>query len=221
MNNTSSSTNTNGAKEKISNSTSVNPNQIDPVTETNEQIRQESDKTIDINPNLLFEPYPSSGIAPLTVKFETAENLEKVEWNFGDGSSSRQTGNIEHTFESPGTYHVVLKYFTADGNMINKQVAIEVRSDLEIPFIPNIFSPNGDGSNDIFTFEASHLADYEVTLFDQSGKKVHSWKKVNSGWDGRLNSGKEAKEGTYFYVIFATGEDGHHNTQSGILQLIR
>jgi len=67
----------------------------------------------------------------------------------------------------------------------------------------NVFSPNGDGINDVFRINyKGDLANcVEVTIFNRWGEIVYTSNTEKSGWDGRTQSGDKASPGTYFYVI--------------------
>ncbi|MBR2618219.1 MAG: gliding motility-associated C-terminal domain-containing protein [Paludibacteraceae bacterium] len=73
----------------------------------------------------------------------------------------------------------------------------EVRA-ITSELFPNIFTPNGDGVNDIL------LADYSISIFDRNGNLLY---KGSEGWDGTVN-GKPANQGVYLYVIELTDEAG-------------
>ncbi len=87
--------------------------------------------------------------------------------------------------------------------------------------IPNVFTPNGDGSNDAFTVDGVNLASVEGEIFNRWGQKMFSWDNVNGHWDGRTNAGSEVPDGTYFYIIRAIGADGTEYFQKGTVSLIR
>jgi gliding motility-associated-like protein len=164
---------------------------------------------------------PSSGIAPLEVSLNYTGESAKLEWNFGDGNTSLSNNGIQHTFEKPGIYIITLKTTDESGKVKILNQNIEVKKDLTIQNIPNIFTPNNDGRNDIFRFETADLTDLEVSIYDKSGKFVYKWTGTENGWDGRLNNGQLATEGTYFYIIFAAGENNRQHQQKGTINLKR
>ena len=67
-----------------------------------------------------------------------------------------------------------------------------------VPFIPNVFTPNGDGVNDVFLSDPS----YAIVIYDRNGIEIFNGK---GGWDGRYK-GKAADEDTYFYYVKYTNE---------------
>lgn len=87
--------------------------------------------------------------------------------------------------------------------------------------IPNVFTPNGDGSNDLFTVEGTSLESVEGQVFNRWGQLMFSWDNIRGTWDGRTPAGSEAPDGTYFYIIKALGEDGTEYHEKGGFSLIR
>jgi gliding motility-associated-like protein len=87
--------------------------------------------------------------------------------------------------------------------------------------IPNIFTPNGDGANDLFTVEGTNLVSVTGQIFNRWGQKMFSWDNVKGSWDGRTSSGSEVPDGTYFYIVEALGGDGTEYFEKGGFSLIR
>ena len=101
-------------------------------------------------------------------------------------------------------------------------VTITVEScEPSVLIIPNVFTPNGDGSNDIFTVEGTNLVSVEGQIFNRWGQKMFSWDNVKGSWDGRTPSGSIVPDGTYFYIIVALGGDGTEYLEKGAFSLIR
>ncbi len=164
---------------------------------------------------------PATGYAPLKVEFSASVGEENNEWNFGDGSETIKGSSATHTFTKPGTYLVTLKNMDGTGKIHTELINIEVLSDLTISGVPNIFTPNGDGSNDVFAINTDQDIDIEVSIFDHNGRFVHRFKGIENSWNGKINNIQDAGEGTYFYVIFATGKNGEKNTQKGTVTIKR
>ena len=162
----------------------------------------------------------ATGKAPLTVEFRVSDSSYSVYWNFGDGSSQRNSSIIRHTFENPGEYEVTAKAAEQNGGRIEK-IKIKVTENIDIQNIPNIFTPNGDGINDRFRFSSDQFAEIEVIIIDQNGGKAARITDTDSGWDGTLKSGAEAQDGTYLYTIFATSHSGQKIQQKGWVRLVR
>ncbi|MGB3946410.1 MAG: gliding motility-associated C-terminal domain-containing protein [Bacteroidia bacterium] len=73
--------------------------------------------------------------------------------------------------------------------------------------IPNVFTPNGDGINDLFRVNLSGraLEGFKIDIYDRWGILMFSSNSINYKWDGRTTSGQEVKDGTYFYVVELNG----------------
>ena len=68
------------------------------------------------------------------------------------------------------------------------------------PFVPNVFSPNGDGINDVFKVEGTGFEIVDFRVFNRWGGVVYSAQGSTSGWDG-LYKGKAVDLGVYTYLI--------------------
>ncbi|MDR0754592.1 MAG: gliding motility-associated C-terminal domain-containing protein [Prevotellaceae bacterium] len=88
-------------------------------------------------------------------------------------------------------------------------------SNLPSKSIPNAFTPNGDGQNDIFKFikgqELKSMRTIKIQIFDRAGHNVYSYSgsyEQWQGWNGKLNNdGVECASGVYYYVVSGTGWD--------------
>jgi len=88
-------------------------------------------------------------------------------------------------------------------------------------FIPNAFSPNGDGLNDIFKPTLINFEKYTLSIYNRWGAKVFESNSAELGWDGLYN-GRDAPQGVYSYVMrYKTTENDTWQNKSGALQLIR
>ncbi len=72
--------------------------------------------------------------------------------------------------------------------------------------IPNVFSPNGDGINDVLKLNYYGYGDYRILVFDRWGRKVFETKDTLVFWDGRNNSGQDVPEGVYYLVVKIAGD---------------
>lgn len=75
--------------------------------------------------------------------------------------------------------------------------------------MPNAFSPNGDGINDVYKAKSGHqgITDFHAYIYNRWGQKLFEWTDVNGGWDGTYK-GKPVKQGVYFVLVKAKGVDG-------------
>lgn len=90
-------------------------------------------------------------------------------------------------------------------------------------FIPNAFSPNGDGLNDLFGYSLSGAQEVNITIFNRWGEVVFQSEKLNDFWNGNIqNTGKPATGGVYVYKIkVVSAADGSSLSRSGQVTLIK
>ena len=124
-----------------------------------------SERAANMEPDKLF------GFAPFTVKFNnltassTGSAGVKTVWNFGNGTYSvTESASItpECVFKQAGTYKVLA--YTIKGtclDTISKTIVVDIPSNLEVP---NVFTPNGDGVNDIYFLKTSNLAEIKIKI---------------------------------------------------------
>ena len=87
---------------------------------------------------------------------------------------------------------------------------------------PNIFTPDGDGINDVFTFEflSQGVAELRVVIVNRWGVKMAELDGITMGWDGTDRSGSTCRDGVYFYTYEGTAENGEPFSGQGNIQLI-
>lgn len=87
-------------------------------------------------------------------------------------------------------------------------------------FVPDAFSPNGDGKNDYLYVRDACIKTMDFVIYDRWGNKVFETNDINMGWDGTYN-GKPMNTGTYVYYVKATMYDGTTAEQKGNVALVR
>jgi len=162
---------------------------------------------------------PTSGILPLEVYFGNgSQGATSYFWDFGDGNTSTAF-DPTYIYNDEGIFQVML---IATNGICYDTAFINIETTPTSSFIiPNVFTPNGDGNNDVFTVLATNLKSIEGEIFNRWGQKMFAWDNINGYWDGRTLSGSEAPDGTYFYIIKAVGKDGKEFSKQGTLSLIR
>jgi gliding motility-associated-like protein len=93
------------------------------------------------------------------------------------------------------------------------------------PFIPNVFTPNGDGRNDIFqVFANCEFQAFKMVIYDRWGTRLFRSDDASNGWDGFMN-GQAITPGVFVYLIEFTASDKNGSpattTKSGSFTLIR
>lgn len=105
------------------------------------------------------------------------------------------------------------------GCIADDVVHVEVTTNYNI-YIPNIFTPNEDGLNDVFIVYGTGLTKFEMIIFDRWGEKLFVSKDQLTGWDGTYK-GKLSKNDVYPYLIHYTSLDGKKHTKSGHVTLMK
>lgn len=124
-------------------------------------------------------------------------------WDFGDGN----TGNYpvyEHKFNAAGTYTVTLtvqNITTLASDASSQSVTVG-----DVFNVPNVFSPDGDGINDLFIAQSNGVTPLTITIFNRAGSVVYKQTAPTIAWDGRSPSGDRVKPGVYYYVITSDEE---------------
>jgi gliding motility-associated-like protein len=120
-----------------------------------------------------------------------AEKDRSYSWNTGATDCCIMTAE-------PGNY--VLKVSNPCG-VAEDEINIDVIDCPSCLFIPNAFSPNGDGRNDVFRIlETCVVEKFEIKIFNRWGTLVYSGRSTAQGWDGTYN-GVPADGGVYYYLI--------------------
>ena len=166
-----------------------------------------------------------NGDAPMTARFEANADCAgydpHYEWTIkkqGETKAiiTRPDADIEYTFTEFGTFEVNLVVMFSKG-------ADEVELQMDKPFVvsindsnlelPNAFSPNGDGQNDIFKVKNTtrSLVEFKACVYNRWGRLLYTWTDwKNGGWDGTVggNGGAKCPDGAYFLHVVAKGADG-------------
>ncbi len=161
----------------------------------------------------------SNAEAPLTVTFKAnpsnlGDETPSYEWRFTkDGATSpfivRYEEETTYEFRESGATYVSLYVTYSDSEEAELISTITVSISTSILEMPNAFSPNGDGINDIYKAKDTHqsILEFHAYIFNRWGQKLFEWTDINDGWDGTFN-GKPVAAGVYFVLVKATGADG-------------
>jgi gliding motility-associated-like protein len=86
--------------------------------------------------------------------------------------------------------------------------------------VPNVFSPNNDGLNDLFMITNTGLKTLDCVIYDRWGKKIYEFDTPSGSWDGKSSGGQRLNDGTYYYVLKIQTEAGVNKQEKGFVQLI-
>lgn len=198
-----------------------------------------------------FTANPYTGFAPLSVNFDNTTSLSSTSggtvqtiWNYGNGITFTASGTSASysltgapdgstIYQSAGNYTVTLLVQQITGlplapgmppnaciGTATAVIHVELPSELEIP---NVFTPNGDGVNDVFFLQTTNLTEITCLIYDRWGVKMYdvTSDKGNIAWDGKNFGNKDVPAGTYFYIIKAKGKDLKDYEYKGTVTLFR
>ncbi|HTA26865.1 MAG TPA: PKD domain-containing protein, partial [Bacteroidia bacterium] len=142
-------------------------------------------------------------------------------WTFGQGDSTSFQQNPEHTYTDTGTFCAHLMVIDIHG-CIDSITNCLVVDPLFTFYIPDAFSPNGDGLNDVFMPKASYVKAYEMYIYDRWGMQLFHSSDINNGWDGTVRGGNTiSQEDTYVYLINVTDSQGTQHSYTSKLNLVK
>ncbi len=177
-----------------------------------------------------FTTDSTSGPFNLVINFDNTTSWKAdYIWDFGDGTNTGLGDTLSHTYTKEGKYWAHLTAITDDGCQDTAQSVLITVTIPPSSFedIPNVFTPNGDGKNDVFKISESSAAGIETFncwIYSRWGKKIAEWNSIEDakiGWDGNFNGGQKASPGIYYYVLKAKGFDGIEYEKKGSVQLFR
>jgi gliding motility-associated-like protein len=149
-------------------------------------------------------------------------NGRKYVWFFDDGSDSVVTNDsaaVAHEFRKPGVVKVCLTTYNEKGCMDKVCKDIDLVTSL---WVPNVFTPDGDGFNDRFVVLIHGEVYYDMRVYDRWGKQVFEGHNRHDTWDGiDQKNGKPCPDGTYYYVFNYRHIGGSQKQVTGTVTLLR
>jgi len=148
-------------------------------------------------------------------------------WNFGDGATLADTAITQNTFydytqEYGSNYDVNLIVTNQYGCVDDTTIEIIVIPEFTF-YIPNAFTPNNDGINDVFFGQGIGIAKYEMWIFDRWGNLIFTCTDINQTWDGTVQSkgGELCQIDTYVWKVAITDVFDKKHKYIGHVSLIR
>ncbi|MBS1647885.1 MAG: gliding motility-associated C-terminal domain-containing protein [Bacteroidetes bacterium] len=167
-----------------------------------------------LDPNVLFHN-------------QSTGNINQYNWTFGDiynlANDSSAEPNPSHNYLNIGSYNVTLMVKTPQGcyAQITKPLIVQ---DVYTLYVPNAFTPNGDGLNDIFTAVGEGINTFSLDVFDRWGLLIYHSNDITKGWDGTYGEKNTQilQEDVYVWKIDATDVITNQNhTLQGTVTLVR
>jgi len=172
------------------------------------------DVTADFREAPVLASYPLNSTVELT---NSSVGALSYTWRLCDGSVLNAT-NTAVTLKDTGICCIRLLASRASCyDSISRCIHVIGESQI---VIPNVFTPNNDGVNDVFKIRSSGLRALSCAIFDRWGLKMYEWNTPEGFWDGKTKSGT-APDGTYFYILHYTDSGNTSHIDKGFLTLLK
>jgi gliding motility-associated-like protein len=196
-----------------------------------DQYECEVSKTFEITSSLpleiITEPkvtikYGENGLLTADVNIDNSQ-LNTITWTDVDGNFLAEGKEV---YISADQESVIVIAEDINGCTTTAYITIDIDYEVEI-FYPNVFSPNGDGTNDNFMLYNSGSPEIMnvIQIFDRSGELIFEesdmlFNETQSGWDGVFN-GQVVQPGVYVFMINYTLGNGESRMKSGSITVVR
>ena len=173
-----------------------------------------------------FLTYGPDGLAEFDILqpeisfLNTSFSAINYSWYFGDppynGTSNNE--NPTYTFNEPGSYPVTL--IVENGPCIDDTIKNILIKPVFTLFLPDAFTPDGDGLNDFFPWDCgkplgTSIEDFSIFVYNSWGEEVFSSNDVNACWNGKMEQDGQILQGYYTYIIQIVDILGVHHTKTG------
>ncbi len=169
------------------------------------------------NPNLECIPYNQNTIT--FIDLSTGADSGRWYVNGADSAAYTLGQNPVMEFETEGEYDVTLIVYNQGGCVDTFNLPICILAPLTL-FVPNSFTPNGDGVNENFTAKGSGVVSFEMNIYTRQNQKIFTTTDMVTGWDG-MYKGELVPHGVYAYIIEAKFNTGEKFFKGGTVTVIR
>jgi len=137
-------------------------------------------------------PNPATVIDPtITFNNQSSSDVNYWFWNFGDGNTlAPNTSSPVHVYPNEASASYMVTLIVHNANDCYDTIPHEIFIGPEFTFfIPNVFTPNGDGINDYFFGSGIGIINYDLWIFDRWGDMIFHGRDLNDKWNGKANDG--------------------------------
>ncbi|HAP69083.1 MAG TPA: hypothetical protein DCR04_05055 [Flavobacteriales bacterium] len=183
--------------------------------------------SMEVRPHPVADFYADSVALQLpdtTMEFWNASfnnSPDSSDWDFGNGYLVDNMDNAVGVYQDSGLFDVQLIVVRDIGcpDTIVKPFRVWEQ---ETFFIQTAFTPNGDGTNDVFEIKQKGITNWHLQIYDRWGKLQWETFEVTEFWDGtQMKSGKELPQGAYSYQIDLTWYTGKTFSKLGTITIFR
>ena len=164
------------------------------------------------SPEVIFKGQP-------VIFSDSSTNAATWSWYFGDGQID-YVENPTNVYYEAGEYTVYMQVRNSFGCDSSITKTLIVRNPGAY-FIPNVFTPNGDGAFDSFQIEADGYEKIEIEVFDRWGVQLFESSDAKVQWTGNTRGGRPCQNGVYFYHVKIHLFDGKVIEEKGPVTLMR
>jgi gliding motility-associated-like protein len=190
---------------------------------SNQACADSSQKTIRVasKPIAKFVYSPTEPVVKDSVHFTfTGSNASKYFWMFGDENKQNSSDeNPSFIYIKPGIFLCKLIVKNDDGCIDSTDESLTIAETATL-FTSNVFTPNGDSTNDRFLAVGTSIKDFHMYIYNRWGDVIFESNDINNGWNGDSN-GNPCPDGVYMYVINAIGTNNQIYNLHGTVTLIR
>jgi gliding motility-associated-like protein len=183
------------------------------ITEMESGCELDTSVTIPFFPNVTayFTPNPNGPCLlesdPVAEFIDLSQGAARGTWDFGDGTTAEYVYGVYPTHEYPdtGTYTVTLYVENELGTCTDEfEFDVCVQPEFKL-WIPNAFTPDGDGLNDLFEIVSSGIVEFEFEISSSWGTKIFKMHSIEDPfWDGTYK-GEPVQQDRYLYEVIAKG----------------
>ena len=170
-----------------------------------------------------FDSDNTNGKKTFTVNLtNTSQGADVFYWDYDDGNQEilGLGETASHSYIKQGQYEIML---VAENSLLSTACNDTTFQTIDVQGFDvfNVFSPNDDGVNDIFSFDAWDLSSVHVEIYNRWGEKIYHWDSPNGIWNGRTYNNDDAPDGVYYFYLKANGVNGYLYEQQGSITLLR
>jgi gliding motility-associated-like protein len=166
----------------------------------------------------------SEGSSSIPVSFtDQSTGATSWFWTFGDkdDTTTSTLQNPTHLYSDTGTFCATLVVKTSNGCEATTEHCVIIHPESSL-YIPNSFTPDGNGKNDIFYAKGRYIKEFKMIIFDRWGLQIFSSDDIKRGWDGKVKGRSElAQQDVYIYKLIYTDLTDNKYESVGTVTVLR
>ncbi len=162
-------------------------------------------------------------VVPLVHFVNQSVDYNQVNWNFGDGTTNTITINPNHDYSTltSNDYYTSLVVTNQYGCSDTAKVPVNIAPEF-VFYIPNAFTPNGDGINDGFVGTGIGIVKYEMWIYERWGTNVYYTDDIAKPWMGKvIGRSEEAPQDVYSWKVELKDIFGKKHNYVGHVTLLK